>query len=78
MITRISPIVSNSLSILILFVFLEIIEINCCGLDQDTTHSIRNRSDLDKYFQKFSQNNIDNNNDNNDDDSDFDKEEYTN
>lgn len=78
MITRISPIVANSLSILILFVFLEIIEINCCGLDQDTTHSIRNRSDLDKYFQKFSQNNIDNNNDNNDDDSDFDKEEYTN
>ena len=73
-ITKITPVVINSISILILLIFLEIIEINCCGLDQETKHNIRNRSDLDKYFQKFGPNNVDGEND---DDSDSEKEEET-
>lgn len=71
LITGIVPLVVNSISILILLVFLEIIEINCCGLDQETKHNIRVRSDIEQYFEKFSQNH----NGNNDDDSESEKED---
>lgn len=48
-ITRIASIVIHSICILILLIFLEIIEIKICGLDQDTTHNIRDRSDIERY-----------------------------
>ena len=57
-ITRITSVVIHSLCILILLIFLEIIEIKICGLDQDTTHNIRDRSDIDKYHGEDTTNDL--------------------
>ena len=45
----------HSLCIFILLIFLEIIEIKCCGLDRDTAHNIINRAFKDKNLSSFSE-----------------------
>ena len=72
-ITKIITIVINSICILILLVFLEIIEIKCFGLDQETKHNISNRSEIDKYLQSDASYNMPETGNRND--SFFDKDE---
>ena len=56
-ITCIVGIVVNSIGLCILFIFLEIIEIKCWGLDLDTIHNINRRAFEDKNMRSLSENN---------------------
>lgn len=52
--TYLSTIACHSMCILVLLFFLEIIELKCCGMDQETAHNIIKRSELDYNMRTFS------------------------
>ena len=51
--TYLLTIACHSMCILVLLFFLEIIELKCCGIDQETAHNIIKRSELDYKMRTF-------------------------
>ena len=63
--------VFHSICVVVFLIFLEIIELQCCGMDSDTIHNINKRAQLDKYLDNLTDNESSedsdfNNEDNND------------
>lgn len=70
-ITIIISMVFHSICVVVFLIFLEIIELQCCGMDYDTIHNINKRAQLDKYLDNLTDNESSedsdfNNEDNND------------
>ena len=53
-VTSIISIVFHSLCIIVLLIFLEVIELKFCGIDQDTAHNISNRADMENNLRTLS------------------------
>ena len=68
-ITIFISIVFHSICVFVFLIFLEIIELQCCGIDHDTIHNINKRAQLEKYFPTHSEDNLSENEGSDKDDS---------